>query len=132
MRLESFTARDRLRLAAAVGLVYETSASQMRQVLAGFERVLREHPKIWPDAVVVRFREFAASALDIEVMAWFQTADWGEFQLIRQEILLQFMEVVERAGTSFAFPTQTVHLGPESLLALRGRSARDSTAAADV
>lgn len=110
MRLESFTARDRLRLAAVVGLVYETTGAQMRQVLAGFERVLREHPMIWPDAVVVRFREFAASSLDIEIMAWFRTADWGEFQAIRQDVLLQFMEAVEDAGTSFAFPTRTVHI----------------------
>jgi MscS family membrane protein len=110
MRLESFAARDRLRLATVIGLVYETTGAQVREVLEGFERVLRAHPKIWPDAVVVRFREFGASSLDIEIMAWFQTSDWGEFQLIRQEILLQFMDVVERAGSSFAFPTRTVHL----------------------
>jgi hypothetical protein len=66
------------------------------------------------------------------VMAWFQTADWGKFQLIRQKIVLQFMEVVERAGTSFAFPTQTMHLGRQSLLALRGGRARDGAAATDV
>ena len=82
----------------------------MRGVLSGLERVLRQHPLIWPDAVIVRFREFAASSLDIEVMAWFLTSDWGEFQAIRQEILLQFMQVVESAGSSFAFPTRTVHL----------------------
>jgi MscS family membrane protein len=112
MRLESFTARDRLRLATVIGLVYETSAAQMREVLAGFEQVLRAQPRIWPDAMVVRFREFAASSLDIEVMAWFQTSDWSEFQLIRQEVLMQFMEVVARAGTSIAFPTRTVHIAP--------------------
>jgi hypothetical protein len=28
----------------------------------------------------------------------------------REDVLLQFMEVVERAGTSFAFPTRTVHI----------------------
>ncbi len=110
MRLESFSERDRLRLAAVIGLVYETTASQLRATLAGFEAVLRAQPKIWPDAVVVRFREFAASSLDIEVMAWFSTSDWSEFQQIRQEVLIQFMDVVERAGTAFAFPTQTVHL----------------------
>jgi MscS family membrane protein len=112
MRLESFAARDRLRLAAVIGLVYETKAAQMRTVLAGFERVLRSHPKVWPDAVTVRFSELAASSLNIEVMAWFQTADWGEFQRIREDILLAFMEIVESAGTSFAFPTTTVHLAP--------------------
>jgi MscS family membrane protein len=110
MRLESFTARDRLRLATIIGLVYETTASQMRRVIAGFERVLRDHHRIWPEVVVVRFREFAASSLDIEIMAWFRTADWDEFQRIRQDILLQFMDVVEQAGTSFAFPTQTLHV----------------------
>ncbi len=110
MRLESFAARDRLRLATVIGLVYETTADQMRVVLAGFECVLRGHPLIWPDAVVVRFSEFAASSLNIEVMAWFRTSDWSEFQRIRQDVLLQFMGVVEQAGTSFAFPTTTVHL----------------------
>jgi MscS family membrane protein len=110
MRLESFSARDRMRLACTIGLVYGTTAGQMREVLAGLEAALRAHPRIWPEVVVVRFREFAASSLDVEVMAWFQTPDWSEFQLIRQEVLLQFMEVVEKAGTSFAFPTRTVHL----------------------
>lgn len=110
MRLESFTARDRLRLSAIIGLVYETTSAQMRQVIVGFDRVLRQHPKIWHDAVVVRFREFAASSLDIEIMAWFATDEWSEFQLIRQEILFQFMDVVAAAGTSMAFPTRTIHI----------------------
>jgi MscS family membrane protein len=110
MRVESFTARDRIRLACTIGLVYGTTGTQMRAVLTGIEGALRDHPKIWSDAVVVRFKELAESSLNIEVMAWFLTADWSEFQLIRQETLLKFMEVVERAGTSFAFPTRTVHV----------------------
>lgn len=110
MRIESYAVRDRLRLATTVGLVYDTTAAQMRQVLAGFERVLRAHPKIWPDTVVVRFGELAASSLNVDVMAWFLTSDWGEFQAIREQVLLAFMDVVEAAGTSFAFPTTTIHV----------------------
>jgi MscS family membrane protein len=110
LRIESYAARDRIRLACTLGLVYGTSAQQMRAVLSGLERALRAHPKIWPDNVVVRFKEFGQSSLDIEVMAWFQTSDWSEFQLIRQEMLLEFMQVVESAGSSFAFPTRTLHL----------------------
>jgi MscS family membrane protein len=113
MRVECFSSRDRIRLSCVLGLVYDTSAAQMRQVLASVERVLREHPKLWPDTVVVRFMELAASSLNIEVMAWFQTRDFDEFRAIREEILLRFMEVVEQAGTSFAFPTQTIHVASE-------------------
>lgn len=109
-RVESFSVRDRIRLACTVGLVYRTTAAQLRRVLTEMEGVLRAHPKIWPDSVIVRFKELAASSLDIEVMAWFETSDWNEFQLIRQDILIGFMEVVEAAGSSIAFPTRTVHL----------------------
>ncbi|MGE3453629.1 MAG: mechanosensitive ion channel family protein [Kofleriaceae bacterium] len=109
-RIESFTARDRIRLACVLSLLYKTTASQMRAVIADLERVLREHPKIWPDSIVVRFRELASSSLDIEVMAWFETVDWNEFQVIRQDVLLQFMEVVERHGAWFAHPTRTLHI----------------------
>ena len=110
MRIESFAPRDRIRLACTIGLVYGTTASQMRLVIAGLEQTLREHPKIFADDITVRLKVLSSSSLDIEVMAWFLTSDYAEFQLIRQDILLQFMEVVEKAGTAFAFPTHTVHL----------------------
>jgi MscS family membrane protein len=112
-RLETFTARDRMRLAATIGVEYGTTHAQMQEVLDGFERVLREHPRIWPDAVVVKLKEFGASSLDIEIMAWFQVPTWADFQQCRQEVLLGFMKVVEDAGTAFAFPTRTVHLVSE-------------------
>jgi MscS family membrane protein len=110
MRTESYAARDRLRLACTLGLVHETTAAQMRRVLAEIESALRAHPKIWSEAVAVCFKEITPSSLDIEVGAWFLTEDWAEFTAIRQEMLLRFMEVVEGAGTAFAFPTRTVHL----------------------
>lgn len=109
-RIESYTARDRMRLTTIVGLVYGTTEAQLREVLDGFKRVLREQPGLWPDNVVVLLRGLGASSLDVEVTAWFQTEDYGEFQAIRQEVLLQFLGVVERAGTSLAFPTQTLHV----------------------
>ena len=109
-RSESISARDRIRLWTNLGLTYSTSAAQLRRVLAEVEAVLRAHPKIWPETVGVRFTDFRDSALNVEVMAWFQTTDWDEFTAIRQELLLAFMEIVERAGTTFAFPTRTVHL----------------------
>ncbi len=109
-RIETFGVRDRIRMHTVIGLVYETTEDQLRDVLAGFEEVLRSHPGIWPDNVVVRFIELAASSLNVEVSAWFQTEDFGQFLTWRQEVLLGFMGVVQRAGSSFAFPTRTVHL----------------------
>lgn len=132
MRLESYTARDRMRLHCILRLAYGTTASQARAVLQGLEGTLRAHPKIWPDTVNVRLKALAAEALEVEVMAWFQTPDWNEFLVIRQEVLLDFMAVLEQEGVAFAFPTRTIHLqGPEKEgvlpLALPSRSAISHT-----
>jgi MscS family membrane protein len=110
MRLETFAARDRFRLATTIGLTYGTTAAQVRQVRDGLEQVLRQHPQIWPDVVSVRFGAFADYSLNVDVVCWFLVKDFEEFKRVREEVLLSFMEVVEKAGCSFAFPTQTVHL----------------------
>jgi MscS family membrane protein len=109
-RIESFTVRDRLRLAMTIGLVYATTSQQMRAILAELEAILRRHPKVGQDSIVVRFKQLGASSLDIELVALFETTDWNEFQLIRQDLLLAFMAAVEQHGSAIALPTQTIHL----------------------
>ncbi len=109
-RLESFDARDRMRLSATLGLEYGATREQLLNVLAGLRSVLSRHPAIWPDPIVVSFLGFGESSLDIEVMAWFQVPTWDAFRRCREEVLLDFMSVVEQAGCSFAFPTRTVHV----------------------
>ncbi len=110
MRIETFALRDRIRFTTVIGVVYQTTEAQLQRVLAGLEQVLRAHPQIWPDTVIVRFAGFGDSALEIEVMCWFQTTDYNEFRDCRQAVLFGFMRVVEEAGSSFALPTRTVHL----------------------
>jgi MscS family membrane protein len=110
MKVVTYAVRDRCRLSTTLGVVYGTTGDQVKTILAGFERVLRAHPNIWPDDVIVRFVGFGSSSLDIEIMAWFLTSDFGQFRIWRQEVLLGFMTVVEEAKSSCAFPTRTVHL----------------------
>ncbi len=113
MRLETFAARDRLRLFCVLGLVHGTTSEQLRTVLHDIEQALREHPKIHPEGLSVRLIELGASALNIEISCWFSTSDGNEFTLIRQDMLLTFLGIIERAGTKLAFPTQTVLLKGE-------------------
>ncbi|WP_437878921.1 mechanosensitive ion channel family protein [Sorangium sp. So ce513] len=110
MQIESYTARDRMRLSCILSLVYETTPAQLRAVLEGCERALRAHPRLWPDDLVVRFVGIGPASFDVEIMAWFQTTDFGEFRGMRQEVLIEFLEVIRAAGTRLAYPTRTVHV----------------------
>jgi MscS family membrane protein len=107
-RLESLAERDRIRFAASIGLAYGTTRAQMLQVLGGFEKVLRAHPRTAND-VTVTFSRLGPNSLDIDVAAGFLVPP-EEFNQCRQEVLLDFMRVVEEAGTAFALPTRAVHL----------------------
>lgn len=107
---ENFGARERIRLNATIGLEYGTPAAVIRRIRDEVEALLRAYPLTWPDRVQVRFSNFGASSLDIEFFCWLQTTAIDEFRTAREEIFLGIMEVVERNGASFAFPTQTIHL----------------------
>lgn len=109
-RIESFAVRDRMRLAITIGLVHGTASQQLRAILAELEAVLRRQPKVVEETVSVRFKDVAASSLDIEVTALFQTTDGVEFLDIRQELLLAFMAAIEQHGSAIAFPTRTIHV----------------------
>jgi MscS family membrane protein len=110
MRIETFAARDRIRLAFTFGLTYSTTESQLRSVLTDFDSALRANAKVWPEGCSVRFKELGDSALIIEVGCSFITTDFDEFTNLRQETLLALMKIVERNGAEFAFPTRTLQI----------------------
>jgi len=125
VQIENLAERDRMRLFATLGLRYETSPDQLRAVLAEMRKILIGHPKVTADQLRVRFSGFGASSLDVEVNAYVMTADAAEFNAIREDVFLRFMEAVRDAGTGFAFPSQTVYLSRD-----RGLDA-DKTRAAE-
>ncbi len=111
LQLENFAVRDRMRLFAMIGVRYETSPEQLRYLLARLRELLLAHPRITDDPARVRFVGFGAYSLDLEIFAYANTSDWGEFLEIREDIYLRIMDVVAEAGTGFAFPSSTTYVG---------------------
>lgn len=112
MRLETFAARDRVRLQTVVGLRYGTTAEQLRQITEGFKEALKAQPELWPESVAVNLVKLGESSLDIEVSAWFVMPDFDDFRRVREDVLLRFLAAIEASGTAIAFPTRTLHLVP--------------------
>jgi MscS family membrane protein len=126
MKIETFAARDRLRLAMIVGLARSTTSKQLRDVMEGIEHALWAQPKLFPNSAVVRFEKFGASSLDLDVSAYFDTRDFAEFQKIRQDVLLELLSAIERAGTSLALPSTNVVLANAPVEVSRPTSHRES------
>jgi MscS family membrane protein len=109
-RIETFGLRDRCRLHTLLGLHYATTAAQLREVIAGIERRLREHPRTYKDEMVVKLVKLGDSGFEIEVQTWFDSSDYSAYREWRQEMLLAFVEIIERAGSKLAYPTQALQV----------------------
>jgi MscS family membrane protein len=92
---------------------YETTANQMRYLLVKIRSILYSHPKVDPEPARVRFAEFGDASLNIEIFAYVFAVDFNEFSEVREDLLLRMMEVVEKSGSGFAFPSQTIYLAKD-------------------
>jgi MscS family membrane protein len=104
MNIESYALRDRFRLALTLRLRYSTTSAQVRQIMDAVKALLERHPRRASDTPSVHFVDIGESWLAVDVVAWFATADGGEFAGIRDDVLLRCIEIVEAAGSSLAFP----------------------------
>jgi MscS family membrane protein len=102
----NFAQRDRMLIQTVLGLRTETSPEQLQFVLAKLREMLLSHPQIAPDPVRVRLVGFGESTLDIEVVAYVLTNEWPVFLGIREGVFFRVMDIINQAGTSFAFPSQ--------------------------
>jgi MscS family membrane protein len=113
LRIETFGERDRMRFVAPFSLDVQTPAAQVRTILADIESMLRGHPLIWPDQVLVHVLAFGDATLSCRAQCWFRTTDAVKFDDIRSEMLLGIMQVVEKHGVTLAVPTRAVRVAGE-------------------
>jgi MscS family membrane protein len=111
MNVENLSRRDKILFTTKLGLRGETSADQLRYVLAQIRRLLYEHPKVETAGARIRFIGYDNNSLTLEVFCYVLTRDNNEFLAIQEDLLLRIMEIVEASGTAIAFPSRTVYLG---------------------
>jgi MscS family membrane protein len=114
MSIENFTRRDKFLFNPTLGIRGETSADQLRYLLAEIRRMLYEHPKIENDSARIRFAGFDKGALSLEIFSYIITRDQAEFTAICEDVWLRMMEIVEKSGSGFASPSRAVSFSHDS------------------
>lgn len=122
IQLENFAKRDQIWYHPRIGVRYETTPDQLRYILVEIRKMLYAHPRVDPDPARIRFAGFGAYSLDLDIFAYVQATDYGEYLEIAEDLNLRIMDIVERAGTGFAFPSQTLYVGKDD--GLNGERAR--------
>ena len=108
--LENFTLRDRIWYHPRISLRYETTPDQIRYILVEIRKMLYAHPRVHPDPARIRFVEFGKYSLDLDVFAYVEVTDYGQFLEVAEDLNLRIMDIVAQSGSRFAFPSQTTYL----------------------
>jgi MscS family membrane protein len=127
MSLENFAMRDKIWFHHTLHLRYETTADQLRYILAEIRKMLYEHSKVETPSARVRFIGMGDSSLKLEVFAYVLETEYESFLHIQEDLLLRIMDIIEASGSSFAFPSQTTYLaGDAGLDAVKSQKAMET------
>jgi MscS family membrane protein len=108
--IDNISARGNIWYHPILRLRYDTTPEQLQQVLEDIRELLNSHERVLQDEPRVRFNEFAKHALLIEVFAYLTTTNWAEFLKIAEELNIQILEIVSRAGASLFMPSGTLYV----------------------
>ncbi len=108
--IENLSARAMRRHRFFIQLTYDTPPEKLQEFAGRVEQLLAEHPTTNKSDIRVRFNEFGDSSLNILVYFFLEVTDIATELKEREDILLQIIEIAQKLGVEFAFPTRTLHV----------------------
>ena len=109
----NFSRMTHRRIKWAVGVEYRTTVDQLKYIRDEIEAYLWASPEFAKPpatALFVRVDTFNASSIDFLIYTFTNTTNWGQWLELKERLALEIMEIIEKAGTGFAFPSRTVYM----------------------
>ena len=95
-----------------VGVLYSTTTAQLKQICDEINTYIQNNDDFAKQDVTtfVKVVNFGASSIDIQIYAFTNTTVWTEWLLIQEDLRCKIKEIVENAGTGFAFPSTSLYI----------------------
>jgi len=109
----NFSAMTHRRIYWTIGVAYHTTVPQLQQIRDGIEQYLLTHDAFErPEnvATFVRIDSFGDSSINILLYCFTRTTNWGEWLAVKENLAYQVKNIIEGAGSSFAFPSRSLYV----------------------
>lgn len=107
-RIQNFKRMARRRIAFTLGVTYETTAAQMKQIPAIIQKIVDDTERVTFDRA--HFSSFGDFSLNYEVVFFVETSDYAIYMDAQQAIYLAIKDAFEAQGIEFAYPTQVLYV----------------------
>ncbi len=109
----NFSAMTHRRIFWHIGVEYRTTIEQLMEIRDKIEQYIIDNDEFAKPSEVptfVRIDRFSSSSIDIMLYCFTRSIVWGQWLEIKERLSLKIKEIVEGAGTSFAFPSRTIYM----------------------
>lgn len=104
------------RIYEKIGIRYD-DVDSLASIMNDIKLMLKEHQDIDNNqTMIVNFNEFGPSSLDFFIYTFTKTTNWIRFHEVKQDVLLQIIEIISNHNAELAFPTQTLKVQTEKSL----------------
>ena len=107
--LDNLGLRPVRRVKFHIGLTYDTSTEQIKNIVSDIQEMINSHEKTNEEGKV-RFQEFGASSLDIMVLYYVNSPKWEDLIDVKEDVNYKIMDIVKKHNSDFAFPSTSVYL----------------------
>ncbi len=118
----NFSRMTHRRIYWMIGVEYRTTVPQLRRIRDEIEDYVLTNPAFADPSeasTFVRIDCFSESSIDIMLYCFTITTNWGEWLEVKEALAYKIKEIVEGAGSGFAFPSRALYVealpggGPE-------------------
>lgn len=106
----NFSKMGKRRVSFYLGISNLTPHDKVERVVNRIETMIKKHPDVHPDTIMVYFEKFSDSSLDIKFYFFTKTTVWSEHLAVREDINLKIMAILAEENVSLAYPIKNIYL----------------------
>lgn len=109
----NFSDRKFRRINWVIGLTYETSVKQLKDICQKIDNSIRNNNNFIVNDnynLFVKVEKFNDSSIDLLITTFTNTNDWESYLKIKEELVFIIKDIVEKNQSSFAFPSQSIYI----------------------
>jgi MscS family membrane protein len=127
--IDNMGRREYRRFFTKISITYDTPTELIDVYVEGLKQIVENHPNTRKDYYQIHLNELGAASINILFYIFFKVPDWGEELKARHQVISDAIQLAEKLGVRFAFPTQTIHIeeipGQKSLTPVYNQSKED-------
>lgn len=115
----NYTRRDMRKYQFSLVFHLSTQAEQLNAFMDALETYLKSTDFIDQTSIMVKFKGFNPSGLEMMVHYLTKDAEWGVFLTVNQEVHFKTLELIESHGLTLAYPSTSIYF--ENALKTKGK-----------